>query len=212
MYFVPKSQGLSDFMKHLFFLLAAFSSVLCFGQQQYYRRNGETKEAFVKRITRSASLTHPVVETGEWDSTHKSIIYFLPAKTSEGDAVIGYLLVPLNMLTYRKVLIDTIFHEGGEPHIENVLFANADKDKERELIVMTSWPQNHREAGLDGTLYGTYIFDNPRTDTQEYQLSFFKELSEKLEGGFEGVRNKETVKAEYKSAAQIRGALRKMGY
>jgi hypothetical protein len=116
------------------------------------------------------------------------------------------------MLTYRRVLIDTFFNEGGEPHIEGVLFENADRDKERELIVMTSWRQDHRPAGLDGTLYGTFIFDNPNSSVQEYELFFFKELSEKLDGGFEGKRNKETVKADYKNAAAIRGALRKLGY
>lgn len=198
-------------MKYLFLLLAFVSASVCLAQP-YYRLNGETKEAFVTRICRTRNFAHPILETNEWDSTHKSIIYFLPAKTSEGDAVIGYLLVPLSMMSYRKVLIDTIFQEGGDPKIESVLFANADKDSKRELIVMTSWPQSHPGAGIEGTLYGTYIFDDPGTDIHEYQLKFFKDLSEKLDGGFEGVRDRETVKANYKNAAQIRAGLRKMGY
>ena len=198
-------------MKHLFLLLTFFSTTFCFGQA-YYRINGESIQGFVERIERTSKFSHPVIETGAWDSTHKTIIYFLPAITSEGPGIIGYLLVPENMLTYRRVLIDTVFNEGGEPHIERVIFANADRDKEQELIVMTSWPQDHRNAGLDGTLYGTYIFDNPSTSVEEYELPFFKELSERLDGGFEGKRAKEKVKAEYKNAAEIRAALRKLGY
>jgi hypothetical protein len=197
-------------MKHLFLLLTFFSTTICFGQA-YYRINGETARGFVERMERTSKFAHPVMETNVWDSTHKTIIYFLPAITSEGPGIIGYLLVPQNMLTYRRVLIDTIFNEGGEPHIERVVFANADRDKEQELIVMTSWPQHHPQAGLDGTLYGTYIFDNPGSAPQ-YELPFFKELSEKLDGGFEGKRHKEKVKAEYKAAAAIQGALRKLGY
>ncbi len=200
-------------MKHHFLLLTLFSTTLCFGQTYYYRSTGETIEGFVSRLENRSVLAHPVIETDAWDPAFKSIIYFLPARTSEGPGIIGYLLVPQkSMLTYRRVLIDTFFNEGGEPHIENVLFENTDNDKERELIIMTSWLQDHRNAGLDGTLYGTFIFDNPSTTEEEYQLRFFKELSEKLDGGFEGKRGKEKVKAEYKKAADIRGELRRLGF
>ena len=198
-------------MKHLFLLLIFFSTTRCFGQP-YQRLNGETSEAFVKRITRTAALASAVVETNEWDSTHKSIIYFLPFVTKGGAVIIGYVLVPKSMMTYRKILIDTFFQEGGDPEIENVLFANADGDKERELIIMISWPQHHSGAGIVGTLYGTHIFDDPSRSIEEYQLKFFKELSKQLDGGFEGKRNNKTVKADYKNAVQIRAALRKLGY
>jgi hypothetical protein len=160
----------------------------------------------------AADLAYAVIETGEWDSTHKSIIYFLPFGAKGREAVIGYVLVPKSMMTYRKILIDTFFQEGGAPHIEHVLFANADRDKARELIIIVSWPQDHSAAGIVGTLYGTHIFDDPSPDIEEYQLKFFKALSEKLDGGFEGKRNNEPVKADYKTAPQIKAALRKLGY
>jgi len=198
-------------MKHLFLLLTFFSTTLCFGQP-YQRLNGETSEAFVKRITRTAALAHPVIETNAWDPTHKSIIYFLPLGTKKGAAIIGFVLVPKSMMTYRKILIDTFFQEGGDPEVENVLFANADGDKEQELIIMIRCPQNHSAAGIVGTLYGTHIFDDPSPTIEEYQLKFFKELSEKLDGGFEGKRNKETVKADFRNPIQIRTGLRKLGY
>jgi hypothetical protein len=156
-------------MKHLLFLLLVCSTTLCLGQP-YQRLNGETIEAFVMRITESSRLAHPVIETNEWDSTHKSAIYFLPVPTPEGPALIGYVLVPLSMTKYRRVLIDTFFQEGGDPKIETIFFANSDKDKEKELVILTSWPQNHSGAGLVGTLYGTFIFDNPSPSVQEYQL------------------------------------------
>lgn len=197
-------------MKYLFLLLTLFSTTLCFGQP-YHRLNGETSEAFVKRITRTANLAHPVIETDEWDPTHQSILYFLPYGKEEKD-IIGYVLVPKSMMTYRKVLIDTFFQEGGDPRIDQVFFANADKDKEQELIIVVQWPQGHSRAGLVGTLYGTHIYDDPSPVTEEYQLKFFKELSERLDGGFEGKRNGEMVKAEFKTAAQIKAALRKLGY
>jgi len=199
-------------MKHLFLLLTFFSTTLCLGQP-YQRFNGESNEDFVKRITRTTSLSYAVIETNEWDPTHKSLIYFLPFGKKKGEAaIIGYVLVPKSMMTYRKILIDTFFQEGGDPGIENVFFANADKDKERELIIMIRWPQDHPGAGIVGTLYGTHIFDDPSPTIEEYQLKFFKALSEKLDGGFEGKRNSETVKADFKNAVQIRAGLRKLGY
>ncbi len=180
--------------------------------QKFERKANESAGSFVKRITNLDELPHPVIETKEWDSVRKSIIYFVPDVKGEEINIIGYLLIPINSMNYSRVLIDTFQQEGANPKIETVFFANADKDKQREMIIQTSWEQNHRGAGVYGMLYGTYIYDNPNLASPPRQLKFFKSLSAKLDGGFEGKQEGKKVKAKYKTVNSIKAGLKKMGY
>jgi hypothetical protein len=199
------------FMKHFVILISFFSTTFCVGQT-FDRQDKETALNFVKRITNLEEFPHPVIETKEWDTTRKVIIYFVPKTTDDVTNIIGYLLVPITSTGYKQVLIDTFYQEGADPKIETVFFANADKDKKREVVILVSWPQVHRGAGIYGTLYGTYIYDNPNLSISQDKLKFYKGLSDKLDGGFEGDREGKSVKAKYKSVASIRAALKKLGY
>jgi len=198
-------------MKHLVIILSFFFTTFCFGQT-FNRQDNETAINFVKRVTKLDTFPHPIIETNEWDTLRKTIIYFSPTSTGDEINIIGYLLVPVTSTKYKQVLIDTFFQEGADPRIETVFFANADKDKEREIIILVSWAQLHRGAGIFGTLYGTYIYDNPKVAVSEDKLKFYKGLSDKLDGGFEGDRDGKIVKARYKSVGSIRKALRALGY
>ena len=199
-----------DSMKYLFLLLSSLSTTLCCGQSYFYRQNNESTQNFVRRVAQTNNFSRPIVESNDWDSTHFSILYFVPATRQKEADVLGYLLLPENYTTYRRIFIDTFYNKGGLPRIDSVFFTNADKDKDRELVILTTWPLDH--PPIVGTMYGTYIYDKPNTDSLGYRLKYFKQLSEKLDGGFEGKRNRETVKAEYKNAAEIKTALRQMGY
>jgi hypothetical protein len=86
----------------------------------------------------------------------------------------------------------------------------SDKDKEREIIVLTSWQQQHVE--VSGTLYSTFIYDAPTLSPSQKRLTFYKALSEKLDGGFDGHTEGTQVKAKYKTVASIRSGLEQMGY
>jgi hypothetical protein len=55
--------------------------------------------------------------------------------------VAGYIYLLESANRYQKILIDNFGPEGGDPKIESVFFANADKDETKELIVICSWPQ-----------------------------------------------------------------------
>ncbi|RXK87059.1 hypothetical protein [Filimonas effusa] len=191
-----------------FFLLLLF--LYTTKAQSFHRNNNETAEAFVKRITNREYLPHPVIETAEWDSTRKVIIYFV--EDSEEESVTGYLLIPGTNRQYRRVLIDTIQPDDGRSVIESVLFANADKDKQREIVIMIKWPQRRRGAHIDGDFYDTQVYDVPDLNNPPAKLSFYKEISDKLDGGFEGETKTGSHKAKYKTVSSVRAALKKMGY
>jgi hypothetical protein len=197
-------------MKQLLLILAICSSTLCFGQEYFYRQNNENTLNFVRRVAKNYSLSYPIVESNDWDTSHWAIIYFVPATTKKESDVLGYLLLPESYNAYRRVFIDTFYNKGGIPKIDKVFFTNADKDKDPELVILTTRALDH--PPIVGTMYGTYIYDKPGADTLQYRLKYFKELSEKLDGGFEGKRYNEKVKAEYKNSAQIEAELRRMGY
>lgn len=138
-------------------LFILFSSLSTYAQV-IQRNPNESAEAFAKRIFKTDELAHPVIETKEWDSTKKVIICFVDFTTDAGDGILGYLLIPAGINSYKKTLIDTFWQGGGslDPKIESVLFANADKDKPRELIVMTS-AKSHPPRFADSILKDTIM-------------------------------------------------------
>lgn len=189
--------------------------------QTLSRQPGETAEAFVKRAFTIEELPHPVIETGEWDSTKKVIIFF---KNEDVDNVTGYLLTPVAENKYSTTLIDTFYQQAAQllPTIETVFFANADKDSAREIVIITK-AQSHSPRYWDEQFYGyyynTFVYDNPATVKPVKRLLYFKSISEHLSGDEEGktfdkktgkVIKKETAK--YKTVASIRQALKDMGY
>jgi len=203
----------------LLIILLSFITITAHSQT-VNRLPNETADAFVKRTFNIDQLPHPVIETGEWDSTKKVIIFF---KRSDDDDFIGYLLTPLASNTYVTTLIDTIYRSGGQANatIETVFFANADKDSLREIVVMTkaeaSTPRL-AEQNLEGFWYDTYVYDNPNIANPFKRLRFFKDVFEKLSGNFEGkIYEKNTGRfvrneiAKYKTVASVRHALKDMG-
>lgn len=193
----------------------------CCHCQTVDRLPGENAETFVKRAFKiEDDLPHPVIESEEWDSVKKVIIFF--KLFDEGN--IGYLLTPMQNNTYTITLIDTLFDQGGQgvPIIESVSFANADKDSAREIIVMIKAPvkaPRYAEQYGEGFYYDTYIYDNPLLPNPAKRLHYFEDISNKLSAGFDGSYyrakdgkfvNKETAK--YKDVASVRAALKQMGY
>jgi hypothetical protein len=181
------------------------------------RLPGESAEAFAKRVTPPGSqLIHQVIETSVWSGNERSIIAFFELtvpiiREDSAIAVTGTIFFPAGQGTYRQTRIGDIEEEGGRPEVRSVFFANADKDPAKELIVIVSWPQKHYD--VYGDLYGTLVYDNPDIGNPPEQLKLLEKVSARLDGGCDcRWRDGKVRKAKYKTAGDIRSALRKMGY
>ena len=199
-------------------ILLAILPTASFGQT-IQRLKTETVDQFVTRLKPDSSvLTHKVIQTN-WNSKSAIIAFYdqtykLPVKNDPDQQdyhrVVATIFIQADSSHYNKFLIDNFDSEGGDPNIETIFFANADKDPEKEIIIIVSWEQRHYD--VDGTLYGTFIFDNLLTNPQ-MKLYFLKDVSKKLDGGCEcSWRDGETKKSKFKTAADIKAELLKLGY
>ena len=178
--------------------------------EQIKRFQGETAENFVKRNGHTeAELVHKVIETDAWNGKNTIFAFYSGETAGQVD---GYIFVPISADAYEKILINNFEEEGGTPKIESVFFANADKDKAKELIVICSWNVSHYD--VSGTLYGTFIFDDEVKGKNTSKLSLLEAVSEKVSGGcdctYRDGKTKGTKK--YKTASQVKTGLRKIGF
>jgi hypothetical protein len=187
--------------------------------QTVKRLDQETPVQFVKRFTPAgSSVTHQVIEA-KWNTIPVIIafydqIYRLP-KANDPDQedfhrIIGTIYYQLDSNSYARAQIDTFDTEGGDPVIESVFFANADRDPGRELIAIVSWEQNH--ADVNGKLYGTYVFDDLSVK-EAGKLKLLKDISNRLAGDCECSWSDGTSKkVKFKTAKNIRAELQRLGY
>ncbi|RZK89946.1 MAG: hypothetical protein EOO98_09340 [Pedobacter sp.] len=197
-----------------------FWTTLSFGQIQLVpRKDNETAEQFAERQKpENSTLTHKVLET-KWNGNPTiislyDITYKLPEENDPGQQtyhkIIGFVFSELGKNTYSKVTFGTIDTEGGNPSIETIFFANADNDKAKEIIIIGSWEQRHYD--VNGTLYGTYVFDN-QTIEKTFDLKFLEEISKKLDGGCEcNWRDGTNKKSKFKTASEVKKELTRLGY
>jgi hypothetical protein len=187
--------------------------------QTFSRLANESADSFIKRVFKVDELAHPVIETKEWDSSRRVIIAFIAVNSqsfgqydnNKESIVLGYCFIKINFNKYQRALIDTFHEDGGEPRIETVFFANADKDKEREIAIIVRTPQIHRGAGVYGAFYDTYFYDNPNLLAPPSRLIRFEKLGSKF-SGFEGDKENKSFKFKYKDVVSIRKALKELGY
>lgn len=198
----------------LLLLITDFS----FGQR-VERSYKESAEQFVSHyMPEHSKLAINVWET-KWNAKPVIIAFFeqdykLSMQDDPGQEnyhrVVGEIFFKTGNNDYTKFIIDTIRSEGGDPKIEKVFFANVDKGKNKELIVLVSWPQVH--ADVTGTLYGTFIYDDYKIDGKK-KLRYLKKISTKLSGGCDcEFKDGKTTKAKFKNEVDIRSELRRLGY
>lgn len=197
-----------------------FWTTLSFGQIQLVpRKDNESAEQFAERQKpENSTLTHKVLET-KWNGNSTiislyDITYKLPEENDPGQQtyhkIIGFVFSELGKNTYSKVTFGTIDTAGGNPSIETIFFANADNDKSKEIIIIASWKQRHYD--VNGTLYGTYVFDN-QTIEKTFDLKFLVEISKKLDGGCEcNWRDGTNKKSKFKTASEVKKELARLGY
>ena len=202
-------------MKPLFVILSLLFAVLSAYASPATRLANETAENFAKRYgPPQATLVHQVIETSAWGVKSKAIIAFYEQEFEQSGQthrrIVSYIYVPEAGKTYRKVLVDTLEPEGGDPEIESVFFANVGRGKQTKLIIICSWPQVHYD--FRGKLYATFVYAAPRPDTKATKLKFEDGISKKLEGGCECEWRDGTRKiAKYKTAGEVKAALRTIG-
>lgn len=197
---------------YITFLL--FYSVISFGQV-IERQNNETAKQFAERQKPdNSSLTHKVLETN-WNSLPVIIAFYdqvyKPNCSEQAyHRIVGTVFIKLDNNSYRKTTLEAIDSEGGDPHIESVFFANTDKDKTNELIIIASWYQRH--YFVMGTLYGTFVFDRELASTAlEWQL--LEQISKKLDGGCDCTwEDGKSKKAKFTTASEIKKKLIRLGY
>jgi hypothetical protein len=184
----------------------------------FQRAAGQSAEAFVAGLGPAGSeLTDSVVETDVWKLGRPAIIAFYrhdvtpPATTGPTFQAGGYAFLPESTDGYRRVLVGEIEHDGGEPQIRSVFFANADGDADPELVVIAVWEVMNPLT--DGTIYQTFVYDRP-TSAAADSFRYLGEVSEKASGGCDCEWHEEhrSRVAPYKSEADVRARLRALGY
>lgn len=183
----------------------------------FLRDGGESAEAFAGRLGPPASdLAHPVIETDVWKLGRKAVIAFYRLDIAPGEAhgpvheAIGYAFLPDSAGRYRRVVIGWIPHEGAEPEIRSVFFANADDDPGPELVVLAAWRMYTYFVG--GTYYGTSIFARPSAAGGD-RFVHLEALGQQVSGGCECEwRDGESRRARFKTATEIRAGLHALGY
>jgi hypothetical protein len=204
-------------MRVLVVLLLLLACAMNARAETYERLNGESAEAFVRRVGPAESeLAHPVIETDVWRRDGTVIVAFyrhrMVLESGEGsyDVVSGYAFIPEPAGRYRRILVGHMEPEGGDPEIRSVFFANADKGREKELAVIVAWDQHHYD--VDGTLYGTFIYAGPG-DIDAGSFVYLEEISRKVSGACEcGWRDGRHAISKFKTAAEVKARLRKLGY
>jgi hypothetical protein len=207
-------------MRHTLIIIATiFFTYVSIGQV-IIRHDNESAEIFAERLQPdSTEIAHTVIETTLLDTTKKIIIAFYKKTIYESqqmatyvdhtqyDIIIGFAYIPTTNNNYTRVLIDTIESDGGAPEIISVFFANADKDKNKELIVLCKYGQSHYDYG--GNFYGTHIYSYSK---DKNKFKYLDKLSEKFGGCDCGFRNGKVLIAKYKTAEDVKASLKKMGF
>src|SRR5687768_16325559 len=207
-------------MRHTLIIIATFFSFSISFGQSLTRQENETVEMFAIRLKPdSTEIAHAIIETRQLDTTkdiiivfYKKIIYEVRQMatyidSSHYDIILGYMLIPTSDKNYEKIFIDTIPPDGGNPEIISLFFANADKDKNKELIVLCKYEQRHYD--YNGEFYETYIFDYLK---DKKHINYLSDLSETFWGCECGLRNGKTKTAKYKTASDVKTRLKKLGF
>jgi hypothetical protein len=199
-------------MKFLHSIVALLFITVSFGQS-IIREDNETIESFVNRLKPlSVVLAHPIIETNTWDSSSKAIIalygYGDTSEVISGfNKIVGHLYFPIGMNKYRDYNFGPIEEDGGYPEVLSVFFANADKDPQKELIVLCKYEQRHYD--YSGTFYESFIFDNP---DQQSSLPLFEKLSERFYGCECGWRTGKVEIAKFKTAKAVKAGFKQLGF
>jgi len=183
-----------------------------------FSQETDAKSIVQKFMPKNSSLAHAVIETSVWDFPKATIVFYTEDLTHEYKDIVyerqaanGYFIWN-DGKTYRKILIDHFEDDNVDTKILSVFFANADNDKEKELIILTA--NTHRlEYLYDGTEYNVYIYDN--ISIKNLPEKFTLLINPKFDvfnQNFEGFQDDKNHKANFKTADAIKKELKKLGF
>ncbi|MDT0678795.1 hypothetical protein [Autumnicola musiva] len=203
-------------MKNIVSIFIIILFPLLISGQAIKKHSNDSIEEFALRNKPEKAEKISFIKVAKWNSKEGIFVFYkenfkdenLTSDNKTYTRLIGNLFIrtPKNN-KYKRILIDTIHQEGGDPKIEDLFFANADNDQYDELIIITSWNQRHYQ--ISGKIYGTFIYDEWKNLNIDY-LIFQEEISKIVDGGFDGNREGEIVKAKYKNRDEIISKLKEM--
>src|SRR4030095_5648095 len=142
----------------IFLLVMVLAPADVAGQEVFKKKALESTESFAKRVLPpKTELAHQVVVGSFGPSANNILLLFRPELESSNYT--GWVLMPDNSpSSYRKVVLPPM--EEIPQHFDitvlSVLYANADKDKELELIVLYEY---YRTGSGNETGNAAYIYD-----------------------------------------------------
>jgi len=164
---------------------------------------------------KNSKIVHSVIQANFSGATNV-IIAFYETKYTMKDKykttrqfVEGYLLIPDGKNRYKKTLINKFEDDNVDSKIESIFFANVDKDKDKELVIIST-VQHNLQGLYEGTEYGITAYDTFDINHIPKQLS---KLNMPVESGFEGY-TEETPNshAKFKNADAVKKELKRLGY
>ena len=197
-------------MKHLRRLTGLVLTLACLGggaqAQMLDRKPGESDLTFATRSLKLPKDAEPHTTLTSWNGVPT---LFVDYETQEADP--ERPLVALQRQAdgrYRTLQVTLGEQEGGTPDILALGFANADRDTDKELIVILAWPMRHYD--VSGTLYEVRLFDAAKPGQTELMLL---PLSGKFGLGCECERTDEPAEHyRFKTIAAVKAELKRLGY
>lgn len=183
-----------------------------------FSQETDAKSIVQKFMPKNSSLAHAVIETWVWDFPKATIAFYTEDLTHEykdivyeRQAVNGYFIWN-DGKTDRKILIDYFEDDNVDTKILSVFFANADNDKQKELIILTA--NTHRLQYLyDGTEYNVYIYDDISIKNVPEKFTLLSNPKfDVFNHNFEGFQDDKNHKAKFKTADAIKKELKKLGF
>lgn len=123
----------------------------------------------------------------------------------------GYAFLPVGANRYRRVVIGDVGHNGADPEIRSVFFANADANPGPELIVIAAWSSYHFD--VSATFYETFVYAR-RPGPGGDGFVYLEEISRKVSGtcDCDYADDRTDMTSRFKTAAEVRAVLRGLGY
>jgi hypothetical protein len=129
------------------------------GQEVLNRKAGESTKNFANRILPpKTELAHKILMGSFGPSSNNILLLFRPALDSSNYT--GWVLMPQDnsFSFYQKVVLPPMeeIPQHFDISVSSVLFANADKDKELELIILYEY---YRTGSGNATGNAAYVYD-----------------------------------------------------
>lgn len=147
------------------------------------------------------------VTPAAWNGRGRVFADYLTGKEGEEERQLVMLAETMDAPPVRVTIGE---QEGGAPRIAAIGFANADRDKAKELIVILAWDIRHYD--VSGTMYDVRILDDwkPRQRALKPVVS-----AERLFKHYEcdcGRRDGPDTIAKFQTIAAVKQALKRAGY